>query len=137
MHQALAAKPLPHRPDVLLPMPASPNSLRRNGVHHSWELCRALAMLTKRPSRPDILRKRQDTATQHQLNAQARRENLQNAFEVCPLAARALRGKHLMVVDDVMTTGASADAAAQALLKAGAATVSVCVFARTPSPGGG
>jgi ComF family protein len=136
MQRALQAHGLPSPPDTLLPMPASPSSLRRNGVHHSWELCRALAKLCARPSHPGLLKKWQDTASQHHLTAQARRENLRKAFAVCPLAAPTLRGQHLMLVDDVMTTGASAGAAAQVLLQAGAALVSVCVFARTPSPAG-
>ena len=59
--------------------------------------------------------------------------NVRGAFAVEPLRAHELRGRRVVLVDDVMTTGASLHAAAQALRQAGVAHVTALVFARTPS----
>jgi ComF family protein len=75
----------------------------------------------------------QDTGAQQNLNAEARKKNLRNAFALTPEAS--FKGRHLALVDDVLTTGATAQALAQLLMDAGAARVDVYCLARTPKPG--
>ncbi|WP_288755606.1 phosphoribosyltransferase family protein, partial [uncultured Pseudomonas sp.] len=77
-----------------------------------------------------LVRTRHTTAQQH-LSAKARWRNLRQAFAVCG----GLHGQHVALVDDVLTTGATAQAVAQVLRKAGAARVDVYCLARTPKPG--
>ncbi|MNP82043.1 DNA utilization protein GntX [compost metagenome] len=74
----------------------------------------------------------QDTSAQQDLNAKARKKNLHHAFALAPDAS--VKGRHLALVDDVLTTGATAARIAQLLRKAGAARVDVYCLARTPKP---
>ena len=80
-----------------------------------------------------VLQRRQDTQAQQQLNAAQRLRNLRQAFALAP--ASQVRGLHLAIVDDVLTTGATAESIARLLRKAGAARVDVYCLARTPKPG--
>jgi ComF family protein len=121
-------------PDLLLPMPLHWWRRRRRGFNQAQELAR---MLTRHPAladlalAPGLARRTRATASQRQLDARERQRNLRGAFRVEP----AVAGKTVAIVDDVLTTGASADALARALKAAGAATVSVWCCARTPEPG--
>ncbi len=72
---------------------------------------------------------------QAELTRTQRLHNLQGAFDVPASKRPAVQGRHLALVDDVMTTGATAQEAARALLAAGAARVDLWVVARTPAPG--
>ncbi|MNG28816.1 DNA utilization protein GntX [compost metagenome] len=80
-----------------------------------------------------LLLRTQDTDAQQALNAEARLRNLRNAFALAPGAV--VKGRHLALVDDVLTTGATAQALARLLMDAGAARVDVYCLARTPKPG--
>ncbi|MNF02044.1 DNA utilization protein GntX [compost metagenome] len=84
------------------------------------------------PCEEHLLRRTQDTTAQQALDAKSRRRNLRQAFALAPQAA--LRNRHLALVDDVLTTGATAQALAALLLDAGAARVDVYCLARTPKP---
>ncbi|BDU14920.1 ComF family protein [Lysobacter auxotrophicus] len=117
------------RPLALVPIPLHRDRLRRRGYDQALELARPLARRLGVPLRDDLLRRVRATAAQSRLDAGARRRNLRGAFEVCagpPLPA------HVALVDDVMTTGATARSAATALLRAGVARVDVWVCARVP-----
>ena len=80
-----------------------------------------------------MLTRTQDTSAQQDLKAEARKKNLRNAFALTPDAT--INGRHLALVDDVLTTGATAQALARLLMEAGAARVDVYCLARTPKPG--
>ena len=80
-----------------------------------------------------ILQRVQDTQSQQQLDAASRRRNLRQAFALSD--DRSLTGRHLAIVDDVLTTGATAEALTRLLKRAGAARVDVYCLARTPKPG--
>jgi predicted amidophosphoribosyltransferase len=68
------------------------------------------------------------------LSAEERQQHIRRAFVVPPEQRNSVRGHDIAIVDDVMTTGATLNAAAQALIEAGARSVSAWVVARTPTP---
>lgn len=121
------------RRDCLLPMPLATERLQSRGFNQAWELVKALARQSETPARPDsqLLLRIKNTAPQSRLTRQARLKNIRGAFVADPLLTPALHGRHVVLIDDVMTSGASLFGAAQALRDAGAAKVSAIVFART------
>lgn len=116
-------------------IPMGPHGLARRGYNQAWELVKALHRRQPGPTplAQGLVRLR-ETAEQHNLPRAERLRNLHGAMAVHPHAAVALRGAHVLLVDDVRTTGATLEAAAQALLAAGAGPVSALVLARTPEP---
>lgn len=120
--------------DWLLAMPLSRDRLAERGFNQAWELARVLHRHSGCRARLDarlLLRVRQ-TPAQSTLDRQARLRNLQGALLVDPLRQHELAGRRVLLVDDVMTTGASLATAALALRSAGAASVTGVVLARTP-----
>lgn len=113
---------------LLLPMPLSTSRLAERGYNQALLLARAL---NARKTRADILLRMQDTPAQHTLKRTQRLHVLDHAFAVDPLLAHHLKGACVVLVDDVMTTGASLHAAARVLRKAGAHHITGLVFART------
>ena len=126
------AEDLP-RPDVLLPVPLANKRLRRRGFNQAAMLARWLSVSLDLPCEEQVLRRVMDTDAQQDLDAKARKRNLRNAFALTPDAE--LSGRHFALVDDVLTTGATAQALARLLMNAGAARVDVYCLARTPKPG--
>lgn len=122
-------------PQRVLPVPLGPARLAARGYNQAWELARRLARRLGLPARADVLLRLHETPSQVGSDRAARLANLRDAFWVPPPAAAALKGQRLALVDDVVTTGATAAAATHALLHAGAAEVQVWVLARTPAPG--
>ena len=115
------------RPDALVPVPLHRARLRRRGYDQALELARPLAGALGIALQADLLVRQRHTRAQSTLDAAARRENLVDAFLVpgtAPLPA------HIVLVDDVMTTGATLHAAAEALLDAGAQRVDAWVCGR-------
>jgi ComF family protein len=114
--------------ELVLPLPLSTQRLAERGFNQALLLARALA-----PQKTDagLLLRVRHTLAQSELDLQARLKNVQGAFAVEPLAAARLRGRKVVLVDDVMTSGASLFTAAQALRQAGAAHVTGLVLART------
>ena len=117
--------PLP-RPDVLLPMPLHDRKLRARGFNQCIELARPVARALGLDWRSDWTRRVRHTPPHRGQDAAARRRNVRGAFTADP----AVAGRHVAVLDDVMTTGATADELARTLRRAGAAEVSVWVVAR-------
>ena len=132
--QALREQADDPRPDAALvvPIPLHPSRLVERGFNQSWELARPLAQALRLPARHDLLLRWRETEHQTSLSRDARNANLRGAFMPAPGARASLTGKHVALVDDVMTTGVSAAQAAQALLEAGATRVDVWLLARTP-----
>jgi ComF family protein len=133
-HAVLAAPPLETTqwPTLLLPVPLSRERLRERGYNQAWELARRLARWLRVEATPALLRRSRDTAHQVGMTRQQRERNLRDAFWIEPSARPALQGRCVALVDDVLTTGATAHAAALTLTRAGAAGVDVWVVARTP-----
>lgn len=118
--------------DVVLPVPLADARLRERGYNQAALLAEALAQTLNLRFEPRWLRRLIDTPHQLALPRDRRTANVRGAFAVEPVAAAALAGLRLALVDDVMTTGATLGEAARALLAAGAAEVQTWVVARTP-----
>lgn len=131
MRQAPWAEPALQEADVLVPMPLSNARLMQRGYNQALELARQLA-----PGKTQarwLLRLR-DTDPQATLDRAQRLRNVQGAYLAEPARSPQLQGRAVVLVDDVMTTGASLEAAALALRQAGAARITGLVLARTPAP---
>lgn len=125
--------------DLTVPVPLTPARLASRGYNQSWELVKALHRAAPNASGrhnntlPDALVRLGEVPDQHSLTREQRMRNLQGVFAAHPLRTAQLAGTHVLLVDDVTTTGATLHSAAQALLHAGAQHVSALVFARTAS----
>lgn len=126
MTDALASLP---RPEALVPVPLHVSRLRRRGYDQALELAKPLARALHVPLRDDLLRRIRATAAQSERDAAARQRNVRNAFAAVPGVALP---RHVVLVDDVMTTGATLHAAARALRRAGVERVDAWVCARVP-----
>ena len=98
--------------------------------NQSGALARTIERQTGVPVAPDALRRVRPTQQQVGLTKSERARNVQGAFKVAPEKRAIVEGRHVIVVDDVLTSGATLDACARALLRAGARQVDVLVFAR-------
>lgn len=128
MRSAPWVEPALESADVLLPLPLSRERLRQRGFNQTLVLARALE-----PAKvvADLLLRIQDTPPQSALPRKERLRSVQHAFAVDPLRASRLQGQRVVLLDDVMTSGASLHAAARVLRQAGAAHITALVFART------
>jgi ComF family protein len=114
------------KPDLLIPVPLHNSRLRKRGFNQALELARPVARRLRLSITHTLCVRSKDTAVQSELDAVARHRNLHEAFTV----QRSLAGEHVSILDDVLTTGATASALTVALKHAGAATVSVWCLAR-------
>jgi len=121
--------------ELVLPVPLAPGRLAERGYNQAWELARRVARARGLPADDTLLLRPLETAHQTGQGRSGRAANLARAFMAEPTRRAALAGRAVALVDDVMTTGATVGAAAQELRRAGAASVQVWVFARTPAPG--
>ena len=124
---------------LVVPIPLSPTRLGERGYNQAWELVKAMQTQCRRRTpalRLDALAtalvRLGETPDQHSLGRDARLRNLRGVFAAHPSHTDKLLGRHVVLVDDVTTTGATLHTAAQALLQAGADRVSALVYARTP-----
>jgi predicted amidophosphoribosyltransferase len=113
-------------------MPLAADRLRERGFNQAWEVARRVARPLGRPARADLLLRWRTTPHQIGLDHDQRLANLRGAFMPAPTARALLSGRHVALVDDVMTTGASAREACLALREAGVADISLWLLARTP-----
>ena len=122
--------------DFIVPLPLSPERLESRGFNQAWELACALKTQSASQARADagLLLRVRHTRPQSDLQREARLVNVKGAFQVDPLRVPALGGRRVVLVDDVMTSGATLFTAAQALRAAGAAHITAVAFARTPAP---
>lgn len=131
---AKAAAPRRGRVSLVLPIPLSKQRQQERGFNQSWLLAQRVAGRLGLPARYDLLVRRRHTSRLMTLSADQRRNEIEEAFQATALGRDWLRGQHVALVDDVMTTGATLNAATRALLDAGARSVSAWVVARTPAP---
>lgn len=116
--------------DIIVPVPLHPMRFWWRRYNQSAELARALARETRLPFEPGALVRSRSTRPQVGLNPRQRAVNVRNVFAVPPDQEIAVSGRRVLLIDDVLTTGATVNAAARALKKAGAAHVAVLTFSR-------
>jgi len=114
--------------DAIVPVPLHEIRLWVRRFNQSAALARVIARQAGKPFEPQWLRRVKSTRSQVGLSRQQRAENVQGAFRAAPGAP--IKGRRIVLVDDVLTSGATANAAARALLRAGASDVDLLVFAR-------
>ena len=121
--------------DLIVPMPLSSARLQSRGFNQAWELASALARQSgsAAATHARLLLRVKHTRAQTELQREARLTNLKGAFQVDPLRVALLSGRRVILVDDVMTSGASLFTAAQVLRSAGAAHITGVTLARTPA----
>ena len=128
MHRA--AGPILH-PDMLVaPIPLHWWRLFKRRYNQAALLSAGIARLAKLDHCPDLLQRRRNTGTQDGRNRDGRFANMADALTVHPRRAARIEGRHILLVDDVMTSGATFASAAEACLAAGASGISVLALAR-------
>jgi ComF family protein len=131
-----AARTLIDGADAVAPVPLHRRRLLSRRYNQAAEIARPLARLTRLDYLPDALVRRRATETQGGKSGSGRRRNVAGAFEVPAGRASQVQGRRILLIDDVMTTGATAEGCARALKAAGAARVDVAVVARVKEMSG-
>jgi len=114
------------KPDIILPVPLHKARYRERGFNQAIEIARTVSRELHIPLDLNSCRRLQDTPHQSALTAKQRRKNLKNAFTI----VKPINTRHIAVLDDVMTTGSTAQELAAVLKKAGVSRVDVWVCAR-------
>ena len=122
--------------DAVVPVPLHPSRLLSRRYNQAAEIARPLCRMTGLAYIPDALVRRRATETQGGKSGTGRKRNVAGAFEVPPRRAFQVAGKRILLIDDVMTTGATAEGCARALKAAGATRVDVAVVARVKEMAG-
>jgi ComF family protein len=120
--------------DLIVPVPLYRSRLWWRRFNQSALLAQGVARLASVPAECFVLKRVRRTASQVGLTAEQRKRNVAGAFRVDPARKSELKGKRIVVVDDVITTGATAEACARVLKRAGAARVDVLALARAVEP---
>jgi ComF family protein len=131
---ARAGRQLIAEADMILPVPLYRWRLWQRRFNQSAFLAQRLSRLSGKPWRADVLLRQRRTRSQVGLELNERRKNVKGAFVLGQGMAAHVAGKTVLLVDDVRTTGATAEAGALALKKAGAAKVFLLTFALVPAP---
>ena len=120
------------RPDLILAVPLAKRRQRTRGYNQAQMICDWLSKTLSLDNPKQLLRRTRETISQQGLNAKQRRENLHNAFEL--IEPEQVKDQHIILVDDVLTTGTTCSIISELLLKHGAARVDVYCLARTGKP---
>lgn len=134
LHMARAGAALFPAADLLVPVPLHRRRLFARRYNQAALLAHALARRSGLAFRPDVLVRTRPTAPLGALSAAARAAELARAFAARASRIREIRGRRVLLIDDVLTSGATANGCARALLSAGAAAVDVLAAARVPDP---
>jgi ComF family protein len=118
---------------ALVPVPLASTRLRERGFNQSELIARALAERWRIPVWTDLVTRQRNTETQTRLRPSDRLRNVAGAFDVSSSVSTRLRGAHLVLVDDVVTTAATLNACAAMLMQSGARILSYVTFGRARS----
>lgn len=127
---ARSAADLVETADAVVPTPLHRTRLLTRRFNQAAEIARPLAHDARLDYLPDALIRTAATDSQGGKSARGRRLNVKHAFAVSEAGRRAIRGRRILLIDDVLTTGATAEACTKALLEAGARAVDLAVIAR-------
>jgi len=133
-HMQRAGQSLLDHADLLVPVPLHRWRLLHRRYNQSALLAHALTRRTGRPTLPDALRRIRATASLGGLSAAQRATLMQSAIVVRPHRSTAIAGRRILLIDDVLTSGATARACTRALLDAGAKSIDVLVASRVADP---
>ena len=131
---AVLARPGFLLPQLLCPVPMGPARLVDRGYNQALEIARPLSRALGIPLAARLAIRALNTRAQSTVAPGERKKNIRDAFTVAPDALAMVRGAHIGVVDDVMTSGHTLNELARTFKRFGAARVSNLVFARTPPP---
>lgn len=120
---------------AIVPVPLAAQRERERGFNQSAVIARELGKIWQIPCREEVLTRSRVTRSQTELTPGERLSNVAGAFRPRENDSRELSGAHLILVDDVITTGATLAACATALFEAGARTISYVTFGRAPAAG--
>ena len=120
--------------DLIVPVPLHRWRLLQRRYNQSALLALQLGRLSGKPVAPDLLRRRRNTPSQGRLSRAQRQQNVRGAFTVAPGRVSEVTGNGILLIDDVLTTGATVEACARVLKRAGAARVEVLTLARAVRP---
>ena len=121
--------------NAIVPVPLSRSRARERGFNQSAEIAQALGAIWRVPVWEDVLFRGSSGTSQTRLTPGERRSNVAGAFAVPASARTTVRKAHIVLLDDVVTTGSTLRACASALFAAGARTMSYMTFGRAPSSG--
>jgi len=121
--------------DVIIAVPLHRSRLFARRYNQSAELARSLARLSGKAFLPGVMRRVRATRQQVGLGLKARQDNVRGAFSIKPEQVQRFLGLKVLLIDDVLTTGSTVEAATRTLLRAGAGQVNVLTFARVASQG--
>lgn len=116
-----------HQAEVILPVPLHPKKERSRGYNQSRTIADGIALVLQLPVSSSYLLRERQTSTQTKKNRYRRFENMKSVFAVPN--PQTLAGKHVLLVDDVITTGATLEACTQVLLEAGVSKISIAALA--------
>lgn len=125
-----SAAPLLEQGDAVVPVPLHPLRLMSRRFNQAAEIARPLAASSGLAFLPDALVRQTHTTSQGGKSLRGRRLNVKKAFAVTEAGRRQIRGRRILLIDDVLTTGATAEACARVLLDGGARAVDLAVIAR-------
>lgn len=122
----------PTLPELLIAVPLGPQRLAQRGFNQALEIARPLSRMLGIELDPAMARRLRDTRAQSTLHPKQRQQNIRHAFTVDGAAIDRIAGRHIGIIDDVITTGGTVGELAATLKRFGAARVTNLVFARTP-----
>jgi ComF family protein len=109
--------------DILIPVPLHRIKQRERGYNQSEFIARGIAAVTGKPVVSNAVHRTRHTMSQTKLNIEERRRNMDHAFEMTPYSTNILSKKKCLLVDDIITSGATTNSCAQVILSAGAEKV--------------
>ncbi|GAN61276.1 phosphoribosyltransferase/competence protein F [Acetobacter cibinongensis] len=131
-HMARAGHGLIHLESIITPVPAHKRRLRQRRYNQAALLAQVIARKSAAHYVPDMLERTRATTRLSGFSRRERYEEMKEAIQVRPHMLRRVAGRHIVLVDDLLTTGATASVSAQALLENGAASVCLLVAALVP-----